>query len=77
MHELRSFHRGRLEKIIENDPILAENMLLGQNKIYEQIIINFFIKIVKLALVILNICYFLGMLWFVWAKIDLQDIQDA
>jgi hypothetical protein len=35
MFQLRIFYRKRLENVIKNDPLLAENKLLNQNKISE------------------------------------------
>jgi hypothetical protein len=77
---LRNFYRKNLETIIRNDPVLAENKLLNQNKISEQILVNFFVKIVKLALIIFHICYFLGLVWYIMAYIyyaEMLDIQKV
>jgi len=41
--------------------------------ISEQIVIKFFLKIVKLGLIIFHICYFLGQIWFIIAKVNMED----
>lgn len=38
--------------------------------------VGFLIKIFKLGLIIVNICYFLGLIWFIFAEIIL-DIHEA
>ena len=73
MQEIRKFNQRRLQNIIDHDPILAENKLLNQNQISEQIVIKFFLKIVKLGLIIFHICYFLGQIWFIFAYVNMRD----
>ena len=73
MSKIRNFHQIRLQNVIDNDPILAENRLLSQNKISEQIVLKFFLKIMKLGLIIFHICYFLGQIWFIIAKVNMDD----
>ena len=38
--------------------------------------ISFFIRIIKLGLIIFNICYFLGTVWFIIAEIQLQNERE-
>ena len=76
MYQLRIFYRKRLEKVIKHDPLLAENKLLNQNKISEQILVNFFVKIVKLGLIIFHICYFLGLVFFIVADIYYAEYNE-
>ena len=38
--------------------------------------VGFLIKIFKLGLIIVNICYFLGLFWFIFVEI-FQDMHDA
>jgi hypothetical protein len=68
----------RLEKIIQTDPIKAEEVESDQNMISLMVMIKFLIKIIKLALIILNICYFLGIFWFIFCDIlfDFAEEKD-
>jgi len=58
-----------LHWIAENDPVLAEDQELDQNKISSMINLGFIIKIIKLALVIANISYFFGFFWYIYCDI--------
>ena len=40
------------------------------------VMIGFVIKIFKLGLIILNICYFLGLLWFIFCEVALDLNED-
>ena len=51
-------------------------MVTDQNKIQQTIMVGFLIKIFKLGLIIVNICYFLGLIWFIFCEIFL-DLHDA
>ena len=73
MSKIKNFQKIMLQSVIDNDPMLAENRLLSQNKISEQIMIKFFLKIVKLGLIIFHICYFLGQVWFIIALVNMDD----
>lgn len=68
----------RLEHIIATDPIKAEEINSDQNKISLTIVIGFLIKIFKLGLIIVNICYFLGLFWFIFCDVclDIADERD-
>ena len=55
---------------------MAENKLLNQNKISEQIVINFCIKIIELALIIFHLCYFLGLFWYIVVDIVANEMGD-
>jgi hypothetical protein len=72
--EIQQFQQRRLRKIIEKNPILAEDITSDQNKISLMIMVGFIIKIIKLGLIILNICYFLGLFWFIFCDVELDII---
>ena len=76
IHQVQLYQRRRLENIIATDPLKAEDMVTDQNKIQQTIMVGFLIKIFKLGLIIVNICYFLGLIWFIFAEIFI-DIHEA
>ena len=41
---------------------------MDQNKISDQIVLNFWVKVIKLTLVIMNICYFTGVSLYIAVK---------
>ena len=69
MEKIKYFAKKRLEDIIENDPYEAENVEIDNNKISALILINFTIRTFKLVIIILNISYFLGFLWYIYCDL--------
>ena len=55
--------------MIKNDERIGEEMNADINKISTLLVINFVIRIGKIALVILTICYFLGLGWYIFSDI--------
>ena len=55
--------------IIENDPELAEDTLHDNNNISLLIHINLYLKICKLAIIILVVSYFIGLSFFIYSDI--------
>ena len=74
--KIKKYHSSHLHWIAENDPILAENQELDQNKITTMINIGFMIKIIKLALIIANISYFFGFFWYIYCDLAREIIFD-
>ena len=70
MSDIRSFQSNRLSRIISNDPIAAEDTISDQNKITRIIMVNFFLRIFKLGMVIVHVCYFLGLFWIIFCEIS-------
>jgi hypothetical protein len=64
----------RLDRIIANGDLIDPTY--NYNKVSEIILINFFLKILKLGLVILNICFFLGMIWMIIADTQMDLTVD-
>ena len=77
MAALRKFYRNRLEKIILRDPVRAIDKVSNQNKISEQIVINYCIKIIQLALIIFHLCFFLGIFWYIVTDVIAHDAEEA
>jgi hypothetical protein len=78
IYEIQQFQRKRLIKIIETDPVKAEDIIADQNKVSLMIMIGFFIKIFKLGMIILNICFFLGVFWYIFCDVttDIYNSRD-
>lgn len=57
---IRGFYDKKVQNIIKNDPILAENTIEDNNNISILLSINNLLKISKLVLIIFSISYFLG-----------------
>ena len=57
--------KKRLQSKIKNDIRVAEDTINDNNKISTLLLIKFMIMIVHFSIVILNICYFLGLAWFI------------
>lgn len=78
MHKVKKFHKRSYEKNVELDPLLAYNTDLDQNKIEECLLTEYFLKIVRLVVIILALSYFFGIFFLVVceAVFDFQyDIQ--
>ena len=69
MSKFEYFNRRKIKEIINNDQILAENIVLDNNNITTMVMTNFIIKIIKLVIIILNISYFLGFFWFIYCNL--------
>jgi len=70
MRQVKKIFEKRLEKICE-DPKLAEDTVLDQNKILTIIMIGYFYKIAKLIIIIFQVSYFLGIGYYIYC--DLTD----
>ena len=66
-----------MEKIIQDDPVEAENISVDNNKISALIYTNFIMKIFKLVIIILNISYFLGFFWYIFCDLTMEIFYDG
>lgn len=55
--------------MIKHDERVGDEMNADINKISTLLVINFVIRISKIALVILTICYFLGLGWYIFCDL--------
>ena len=69
MRHILKFHNARVLRMIKNDEMVGEEMNADINKISTLLVINFAIRIAKIALVILTICYFLGLGWYIFCDL--------
>jgi hypothetical protein len=68
MKHVKRFYGNKLNKIVE-DPLLAENIFIDQNKIMNIIIISYLIKTIKLVILIFLVSYFLGICFYIFCDI--------
>ena len=48
---------------LEDDPELNNNLDVDSNKLEEMLLLNYFLKILKLVIIILNLSYLFGVFW--------------
>lgn len=63
----------KLERIIQNDPELAENSDLDNNNIMLILMISYFFKTFKLVIIILTVSYFIGIFWFIFCDLTKHE----
>ena len=65
MQRVKRFYKRNYERNVELDPMLAFNTDLDQNKIEECLLTEYFLKIVRLVVIILALSYFFGIFFLV------------
>jgi hypothetical protein len=68
MRRIKKVYEKRLDKICE-DPKLAEDTVLDQNKILTIIMIGYIFKTVKLIIIIFQVSYFLGIGYYIYCDV--------
>jgi hypothetical protein len=78
MKHVKRFYANKLNKIVDN-PELAENIYIDQNKIMNIIIISYLIKTIKLVILIFLVSYFLGICFYIFCDItrDTASVKAA
>lgn len=74
MRQVKMLFSKNLERIIQNDPELAENSELDNNNIMLILMISYFFKTFKLVIIILTVSYFIGMVWYIYC--DLTSYRE-
>ena len=69
MRQVKLLLNKKLERIIQNDPELAENSDLDNNNIMLILMISYFFKTFKLVIIILTVSYFIGIFWFIFCDL--------
>lgn len=75
MSLVKSSYSAKLNKLIE-DPKLANNIDLDQNKIVTIIIIGYAFKTFKLVMTIFQVSYFIGIFFYIYCSL-VRDIHEA
>lgn len=65
----------RLQKIIDTDPVLANNTTKDLTFLSYVLISKYCLRVAKLVIVIMTITYFLGMFWFIFC-IELEHATE-
>lgn len=63
MASIMQIHKYRVQIMIKHDPMISDEKNEDINKISTFLVVNFGIRIANIALIILTICYFLGLGW--------------
>lgn len=63
----------RLERLVIENPKLANNSDVDNNNIMLILMISYFFKVVKLVIFILIVSYFMGMLWYIYCELTHDD----
>jgi hypothetical protein len=70
------FFNKRLEKLILENPSLAQNSDIDNNNIMLILVISNLQKVIKLVVFIGLVSYFMGMLWYIYCKHTQVDRED-
>jgi len=73
MRQVKGLFIRRLENLIKSDPELAENSDLDNNNIMLILMISHFFKTFKLVVIILTVSYFMGMWWYIYCDLTLDE----
>ena len=73
MKNIKHLFHLRLEKIVQENPRLANNSDLDNNNIMLILMISYFFKCFKLVVVILTVSYFMGMFWYIYCDLTLKE----
>ena len=74
MGAVKTLAQRRMEKQIEEDPIFAEDYINDHTNIERLLFISYGIKTIKLIILIMNISYFVGMIWLIYSEITMDII---
>lgn len=73
---IKTFNKSNTERKIKANPILGEDVLEDHNHIDFIILAGQALKTVNLVLIIMNISYFLGMLFFIYCKVSKEMLLE-
>ena len=65
MEKVKKYYQDSLQKLVDQNPRIANDIDADHNNIEKILNISYFLKIFKLVLIILNISYLLGIMWLV------------
>ena len=73
MIQIKRMYQNKLENLILTDPLNKDNMDIDNNNIMSILIISYFFKTFKVIAVVLTMSYFIGMFWYIFCDLSLQD----
>lgn len=77
MGAVKKLSQKRMEKQIEEDPIFAEDYINDHTNIERLLFISYGIKTIKLIILIMNISYFVGMIWLIYSEITMDILVES
>jgi len=69
MRQIKMIFHKRLEKMVKENPELANNSDIDNNNIMLILVISNLQKVIKLVVFIGLVSYFLGMFWYIFCKL--------
>ena len=63
------------ERKIKNDPNVGEDTINDHNNIEEIMLTGYTLKTLKLVIIILNLSYFLGLVWIIFCKLTEKSLK--
>ena len=63
MTVVKNYHKNKILAKIERNPSLGENLDIDSNNIEELLMFSYFLKILKLVIIIINLSYLFGVFW--------------
>ena len=73
MRQIKTIFNKRLEKLVSDDPYLANNIDIDNNNIMQILMISYMIRVVKLVIFIVLVSYFMGMFWYIYCQLTAVD----
>ena len=73
MRQIKQVYQKKLENLILNDPDMRDNMDIDNNNIMQILVISYLFKVFKVVVVVLTMSYFIGMFWYIFCDLSLQD----
>lgn len=67
--------KARLEKLIKNDPVRAQDMINDNNNIEVLFFGRYILRTIKLIALMFNLSFFLGMIWMIYCYF-IQSVVD-
>jgi hypothetical protein len=65
-----------IQKMIDSNDPTANDMLMDHTKITFVLMLQGVLRTIKLAVIILNLSYFIGILWFVFCEAERDFFND-
>ena len=75
MDMIKTKMRERRERKIKNDPNVGEDTINDHNNIEEIMLTGYTLKTLKLVIIILNLSYFLGLVWIIFCKLTEKSLK--
>jgi len=66
LNNIKERSKRRREKLIKEDPAFAEDQINNNNNIESLMYTKNILRIVKLVVLLFNVCYFVAMIWLIY-----------